>query len=281
MCIFEEKNKNMIRGFVLFFCLLYACSLHSQTPVPYVLRYKHESIYAAYSLVGLAAIYTLNARLDGHAPQDINSLNSDDIWKIDRNTIYNYSESKAHISDYVVGAACLLSVGGAGLISLRSSSDSRDFVNHAGTLAILWAEANAVSMITANVVKSSVQRTRPYVYNPDVDMEKRMEEDARKSFFSGHTTFAATNCFFAAHVVSSYYPRSWLSYGAWTAAAIIPASVAYLRVESGRHFPTDVLAGYIVGATCGALIPYVHSRVIQSNMSIGMSPQMVRVSFRL
>jgi membrane-associated phospholipid phosphatase len=44
----------------------------------------------------------------------------------------------------------------------------------------------------------------------------------------------------------------------WGAAAIIPAVVAYFRIKAGKHFLTDNLVGYAVGATVGVLVPRLH-----------------------
>ena len=41
----------------------------------------------------------------------------------------------------------------------------------------------------------------------------------------------------------------------YTAAAVPPLTVGYFRVESGRHFKTDVITGFIAGATSGILVP--------------------------
>jgi len=41
----------------------------------------------------------------------------------------------------------------------------------------------------------------------------------------------------------------------WTTAALIPAITGYLRVKGGKHFPTDVVVGYVVGALVGILVP--------------------------
>jgi membrane-associated phospholipid phosphatase len=34
--------------------------------------------------------------------------------------------------------------------------------------------------------------------------------------------------------------------------------MGWLRVRGGRHFPTDVLAGLLVGGTVGWLVPHLH-----------------------
>ena len=43
----------------------------------------------------------------------------------------------------------------------------------------------------------------------------------------------------------------------WVAAAV-PAVVAYFRIRAGKHFLTDNLVGYAVGATVGVLVPRLH-----------------------
>jgi len=43
-----------------------------------------------------------------------------------------------------------------------------------------------------------------------------------------------------------------------TGAAIPPSLVGYYRMEAGRHFKTDVIAGLLVGALCGITVPELH-----------------------
>ncbi|MEQ8424859.1 MAG: phosphatase PAP2 family protein, partial [Cyclobacteriaceae bacterium] len=78
--------------------------------------------------------------------------------------------------------------------------------------------------------------------------------------FSGHTSHTAAASFFMAKVISDYHPN--MNKGAriilWSAAVYIPALTATLRVKAGKHFPSDVVAGYAVGAFAGWLIPQLH-----------------------
>ena len=46
----------------------------------------------------------------------------------------------------------------------------------------------------------------------------------------------------------------------WTGAAIVPALVGFTRVKAGKHYWTDVLTGYAVGALVGTLTPFLHRR---------------------
>lgn len=86
-------------------------------------------------------------------------------------------------------------------------------------------------------LKYSVNRTRPYIIYPDLQPYKR-NNDA--SFPSGHTSFA----FNTATSLAIMCPRWYVvvpAYG-WATA------VGYSRMHLGMHYPTDVIAGAIVGA---------------------------------
>jgi membrane-associated phospholipid phosphatase len=62
--------------------------------------------------------------------------------------------------------------------------------------------------------------------------------------------------------MSDYHPDMKTEYkiGLWTFAAAVPFATAYLRVSAGKHFPTDVMTGYAVGAAIGWLVPHLHKK---------------------
>jgi len=139
-------------------------------------------------------------------------------------------------------------------------------------LLALYLETHAVS---ANLYvwagPMSHNRVRPFVYNPDAPMEKKLDGGSRDAFFSGHTSWTATATFFMAKVYSDYHPelgnkKYWL----FAAALIPPLAVASFRIYAGKHFPTDVLTGLTVGAACGILIPHLHKQ--KKNKSLSMIP---------
>ena len=108
--------------------------------------------------------------------------------------------------------------------------------------------------------KGSVQRIRPWSYSPDAPWDRRLEPESRRSFPSGHASWAFSSAVFFATVYSDYYPYSkWKNY-VWGGALLTASSVAYFRVGAGAHFPTDVLAGAVVGSAVGYLIPYFHRK---------------------
>jgi membrane-associated phospholipid phosphatase len=92
------------------------------------------------------------------------------------------------------------------------------------------------SAIISNIFKYSVNRTRPFVTYPDI---QKMTSGGSPSFPSGHTSDA----FSLATSLTIAYPKWYIvvpAYG-WASA------VAYSRMDLGVHYPSDVLAGAVIG----------------------------------
>jgi len=89
-------------------------------------------------------------------------------------------------------------------------------------------------------------------------LEEKITKDARESFFSGHTSVSAASCVFAAEVFCAIKPNSrwkpWVRGGSF----VLPATVGFLSYRTGKHFPTDVLTGWVIGSFIGWAIPQLH-----------------------
>ena len=102
------------------------------------------------------------------------------------------------------------------------------------------------------------------------------------------TTKPAAFTFFIAKVLNDYHPnvKDDLNTVIWSIAALIPASTGYLRIQAGKHFPSDVIAGYIVGASVGFLIPHLHMLKKDKLRNLSLAPTLygdhggIRLSYK-
>lgn len=124
--------------------------------------------------------------------------------------------------------------------------------------AVIIMESGLLASGLTNTVKELVRRPRPYVYNADVPNDLHHPDEDAVSFWSGHTANMAAITFTTASLVQHSDASPGLQTMTWIGAAVAPAAMGYLRVRAGRHFPTDVLTGYLVGAVVGIAVPYFH-----------------------
>lgn len=97
--------------------------------------------------------------------------------------------------------------------------------------------AMGVNFVLAYGLKYSLNRNRPYEAYTDIIPRSY---DTDPSFPSGHTSFA----FNTATSLSVHYPKWYVIAPAYLWAG----AVGYSRMYMGYHYPTDVLAGALVGA---------------------------------
>lgn len=131
--------------------------------------------------------------------------------------------------------------------------------SEAGKIGLLYLETMLVNQAVTNFSKAAFLRPRPYVFAPDWAVNRKVLSNDRASMVSGHTSGSAAGTFFFARVFSDYHPDSKLKPYVWGVAATLPLVTGYLRVRAAKHYPTDVFAGYLIGAATGYLVPLLHT----------------------
>ena len=180
---------------------------------------------------------------------DIAALSRESLNALDRNATFRYSPDIASTSDLFFGAAIVAP------LALFAGSEVRDDWE---TFAAMYSETMMLAGSLTTFAKGTARRIRPYAYNPDVPMVEKSTAEARRSFFSGHTSVAFSSAVFLSTVYGDYFPQSrWRPY-VWSGTLLAAGMTGYLRYESGEHFPTDILVGAIVGSAIGYLVPAFH-----------------------
>jgi undecaprenyl-diphosphatase len=108
-------------------------------------------------------------------------------------------------------------------------------------------------VVTNLTIKPLVSRARPWVVMENFETLVRSSD--QNSFPSGHTCAAFA---FAVAVCMTARPR-WLRAAAMAAAVLMGLSRLYV----GVHFPSDVLAGAVIGSLCGALASWLVSKALE------------------
>ncbi|MXV15255.1 phosphatase PAP2 family protein [Hufsiella ginkgonis] len=190
---------------------------------------------------------------------ELAALSKDDVNGFDRFSAGNYSKTADKHSYYPFYGAFAMPV----VILFNGKIN-----NHTGQVLALYVETMAITGTLYTMAAGNVKRNRPYTYSTETPLDQRTKKGATRSFYAGHTAATASATFFAAKVFSDFNPDSPAKPYIWTAAAVVPAAVGYLRLKAGMHFLSDNLLGYAVGAGVGVLVPQLHKKTSANSLSV-------------
>lgn len=230
-----------------------------QAASPYHTRFAVDApITAGLGVLSGLGLYLVQQK-SGNGDDALAALDKNEVPKFDRYAAGKYSESAQLASDLLCYPALVIAPG---LLALNPAVRGRY-----GQVAALYLQTMLVTDALFTLTVGTVYRNRPYLYGPEGG-NGRSGKIATNSFFAGHVAHTATATFFAAKVFHDFNPDSPAQPFVWGAAAIVPAAVGYYRIEAGKHFPSDVLVGYAVGATMGVLVPQLHKRGRARGLSV-------------
>ena len=179
------------------------------------------------------------------APDCAPQCERDRLPAFDRAVAGRFDPDARRFSDF--GVAALLA-GSSALLLIDGGVI--DFA--VGLQAVL--ATSAISVITM----MAVRRPRPFVYGEQAPLGVRLSGNAGLAFPSGHTAnaFAATFALF--QTLRFRHPDSPWIWVSLAAGCTLAGAVGGSRVVAGDHFPSDVIAGAVLGSAIGWVVPELH-----------------------
>jgi membrane-associated phospholipid phosphatase len=125
--------------------------------------------------------------------------------------------------------------------------------NHSLHQLVIFIQVMLWNFFGLEGVRAIAQRPRPLVFA--APLSEGLNIHHYTSFYSGHTSFVAL----ATTGIALYLaPKKW----PWALYLVATFTTGALRVVGGRHYPTDVLAGAILGT----LIAWAHRNQTLKNI---------------
>ena len=149
-------------------------------------------------------------------------------------TIHNSSPGLRTYSEFMSGTTKIVSVSVPVVMATAAFIQKDDDLLKD---AIYVGASMGVNTVITYALKYSVNRERPYLTYLDLNVPDLYESSA--SFPSGHTSLA----FSTATALSIKHPKWYVIAPAYLWAG----SVGYSRMHLGVHYPSDVLAGALLG----------------------------------
>jgi membrane-associated phospholipid phosphatase len=209
----------------------YVLTLEKDLPLTFLAAFG--SIYGNYRLSHMS----VTAREDLPAREDLLP------W--DRAVMGRYNKTVDDVSDwFAVLGAMPLALGAASWY--RGDACGRDLAVY----SLMFAQALALQSALNLTFRSMKFWPRPYIYAERGEGRKKAESargEAYGSFYSGHASAAFTVAVFTGEWFSEIYPNSRYKSLVWASSLTLAAAVGALRVVAGKHYPTDVVVGSLMG----------------------------------
>lgn len=207
--------------------------------------------------------FIVKARVPPLSEQQILALDPNEINFFDRAATRQYRPADAQLSDLLLAVS---------IASPFGTLASRPVRKELAPILVMYFETATLAGGLTNFSKGLFKRKRPFVYNQNVPLTEKQTIKARHSFFSGHVSNSAAFSFLTAYLVDRYAKKDGWKWAAWSGAVLIPGTVGYWRYTSGKHFPSDILVGYLLGAGTGILIPAIHQAQLPEEVSLNVQP---------
>ncbi len=226
------------------------------------------SSFAFYLFVELTIKPTLEGDVSCRRSVGNGRCDPADLLAFDRYAVGRSSPGWATFSDVALGVSLVAPVLYLGLesLALPTMTPWHDFADD----LLIIGESMAVASVAQMVLKFAFRRPRPIRY---ISAEAPVTSfDAELSFPSGHALLVAAATTTLTTTVFFRHPDAPVRWVVLGAGALLSALTAFSRVESGYHFPTDVIVGSFLGAFSGFIVPYLHRKKLPVTPVASMNP---------
>lgn len=211
-------------------------------------------------------------------PEESDRKTRADLLPWDRKFAGRYNETADFMSD--VGSLFALAPFAIGGIAWHSgSSNSQEFLTFSTMLvqSLLFQHGINVAFRSLEIWP------RPYIFADEGKGKIKAENakaEAYGSFFSGHASAAFTIAVFTSEWFSEISANPDAIRVTRALAFSLAGLESVLRVAAGKHYPTDILVGALVGTGVSYGVLAMH-KTNHNNFSFWVAPNMAGVTFRL
>lgn len=199
----------------------------------------------------------------------VNEFSKDDLLPWDKPFAGTYNQAAANWSDYLYGFA-LIPLGMSFYDWRKGDLNGREY----STEWLMLLEAISLQAGLNLMTRSLRFWPRPFIYGSSGKKEERESGQVSGSFYSGHSSTAFTLASFFSTTYYQRNPNNSNRYWFYASSYGIATVIAALRVGAGKHFPTDVVVGAVVGGTIGWAVPQLHKNKKKSKNSSLMATPM-------
>lgn len=172
--------------------------------------------------------------------------NTWNLGKVDQHAVFQYNHKPRLWSDVALAGTGIL----CGLSVIHKENQTLEN-------AVVMLQGATLTANITHTVKLLVRRNRPYTLASGFNYSRR---DDIYSFFSGHSSIAASLLTSAillnSNATTPSVPKNLIIAGAGIGAI----TTAILRIKAGKHYPSDILTGLLLGTGIAWINYKIHEK---------------------
>lgn len=201
-----------------------------------------------------------------------------DLFPWDRGVAGRYSETADLMSD--IGALLAVTPVVMGAYAWNNGTSTG---TQFGTFTLMFVQSILFQSGINLAFRSMELWPRPYIYATEgkgYEKAQNAKAEAYGSFFSGHASAAFTVATFTSAWYAEIYPNSPYKSIVTAVSYSLAGFESALRIAAGKHYPTDILVGALMGTGISFGILEMHKKCNQI-YSLYAGPGTVGIAFNL